>query len=191
MSVLMLNRPRPHLQLAAFLAGGFPDGPDGGRGGAVGGGVPVCCRPHISPCPWVQMVIGTLALAAALVVATTKGTPHPTGVAPAGCSAGSRCGSPVSPARVSRCPRSTIWPGAGRDRGGQHRRVDPARRPGGLQRRGVRAGWRFRCWPGGPAAHAGRDDRPAPVDPHPAPPRGRGAAGRRGRRAGDGRTAGV
>jgi len=70
MSVLMLNRPRPHLQLAAFLCGGFL------MGLAVGSVVlfaldsRLLASTHFT-LPKVQIVIGTCALAAAAVVAVS------------------------------------------------------------------------------------------------------------------------
>lgn len=75
MSVLMLNRPRPHLQLAAFLAGGFLMGLTVGAVVLLAVESRLLSSAHFT-LPRVQMVIGTLALAAALVVATTKGTPR-------------------------------------------------------------------------------------------------------------------
>lgn len=70
MTVLMLNRPRPVLQLAVFLCGGFA------MGISVGLVVLFVLRrtmPGASQVslPTVQLVIGTLALLAAAVVATT------------------------------------------------------------------------------------------------------------------------
>lgn len=75
MSVLMLNRPRPHLQLAAFLAGGFL------MGLTVGAVVLFALESRLLPSrhltlPRVQVVIGTLALVAAVIMATTKGRPR-------------------------------------------------------------------------------------------------------------------
>ncbi|GAA2774808.1 GAP family protein [Mycolicibacterium pallens] len=72
MSVVMLNRPRPHLQLAAFLGGGFL------MGLTVGAVVLFALESHIPASahftlPRVQIVIGALALAAAIVLALTKG----------------------------------------------------------------------------------------------------------------------
>jgi hypothetical protein len=74
MSVVMLNRPRPHLQLAAFLCGGFL------MGLSVGAVVlfflesrlPAWASAHFN-LPTVQIVIGVLALVAALLLAVTKG----------------------------------------------------------------------------------------------------------------------
>lgn len=75
MSVLMLNRPRPHLQLAAFLCGGFL------MGLSVGAVVLFVLESHIPASahftlPRVQIVIGALALLAAAVLAATKGRDH-------------------------------------------------------------------------------------------------------------------
>jgi hypothetical protein len=69
MTVLMLSRPRPILQLLAFLCGGFA------MGTAVGLVVLFVLRPRLlgSPqftLPNVQIVIGVLALLAAAVLAT-------------------------------------------------------------------------------------------------------------------------
>jgi len=74
MSVVMLNRPHPHLQLAAFLCGGFL------MGLSVGAVVlfflesrlPVWASAHFN-LPTVQIAIGVLALVAALLLAVTKG----------------------------------------------------------------------------------------------------------------------
>jgi hypothetical protein len=72
MSVLMLNRPRPHLQLAAFLFGGFV------MGLTVGAVVLFALESRIPASahftlPRVQIVIGVLALLAATILALTKG----------------------------------------------------------------------------------------------------------------------
>ena len=72
MSVVMLNRPRPHLQLAAFLCGGFL------MGLTVSAVVLFALESHIPASahftlPRVQIVIGALALVAAAVLAATKG----------------------------------------------------------------------------------------------------------------------
>lgn len=71
MSVVMLNRPRPHLQLAAFLAGGFAMGLAVGITVlfAVGERLP---QAHFT-LPRVQIAIGAFALFAALVVGFTPG----------------------------------------------------------------------------------------------------------------------
>lgn len=67
MSVVMLNRPRPHLQLAAFLAGGFT------MGLTVGFTVLFVIGSHLPQAhftlPRVQVTIGALALIAGLVLA--------------------------------------------------------------------------------------------------------------------------
>lgn len=75
MSVLMLNRPRPHLQLAAFLCGGFL------MGLTVGAVVLFALESRLPSSthftlPTVQIVIGTLALLGAVVVSTTTGRPR-------------------------------------------------------------------------------------------------------------------
>lgn len=72
MSVLMLNRPRPHLQLAAFLSGGFL------MGLSVGLVVLFLVEARLPQSahftlPRVQIVIGTLALLGAVFLATTTG----------------------------------------------------------------------------------------------------------------------
>jgi Sap, sulfolipid-1-addressing protein len=72
MSVLMLNRPRPHLQLAAFLCGGFL------MGLTVGAVVLFALESQIPASahftlPRVQIAIGVLALLAAAILAATKG----------------------------------------------------------------------------------------------------------------------
>lgn len=71
MSVVMLKRPRPHLQLAAFLAGGFAMGLAVGVTVlfAIGGRLP---QAHFT-LPRVQIAIGALAIVAALVIAVTPG----------------------------------------------------------------------------------------------------------------------
>lgn len=72
MAVLMLNRPRPLLQLAAFLSGGFL------MGLSVGAVVLFVVESRLPQSahftlPKVQIAIGLAALAAAVIVATTKG----------------------------------------------------------------------------------------------------------------------
>lgn len=71
MAVLMLNRPRPHLQLAAFLCGGFL------MGISVGAVVLFVLESRIPTSahftlPRVQIVIGVLALLAAAALSVTK-----------------------------------------------------------------------------------------------------------------------
>ncbi|MCX2715901.1 GAP family protein [Mycolicibacterium sp. J2] len=72
MTVVMLNRPRPQLQLAAFLAGGFT------MGLSVGAVVLFLLESHLPTAhftlPRVQIVIGTLALLAAVLVTATPGS---------------------------------------------------------------------------------------------------------------------
>lgn len=69
MTVVMLNRPRPHLQLAAFLTGGFT------MGLAVGVTVLLVAGRRLPQThftlPRVQVAIGALALLVALVIALT------------------------------------------------------------------------------------------------------------------------
>lgn len=72
MSVVMLNRPRPHLQLAAFLGGGLL------MGLSVGAVVLFLVeswlpRPTHLTLPRAQVAVGALALLAAAVLATTAG----------------------------------------------------------------------------------------------------------------------
>jgi hypothetical protein len=75
MSVLMLNRPRPHLQLAAFLCGGFLMGLTVGAIVLFALESRVLGSGHFT-LPRVQIVIGTCALVAAAVLATTTGRPR-------------------------------------------------------------------------------------------------------------------
>lgn len=75
MSVLMLNRPRPALQLAAFLSGGFL------MGLSVGATVLFAIDsqlPKSTPVtlPRVQIVLGVTALLGAAALALTKGRPR-------------------------------------------------------------------------------------------------------------------
>ena len=72
MSVLMLNRPRPQLQLAAFLCGGFL------MGMSVGLVVLFVIQSRLPQSahftlPKVQIAIGVLALVTAVIVAATRG----------------------------------------------------------------------------------------------------------------------
>ena len=77
MTVLMLNRPRPLLQLLAFLSGGFA------MGVTVGLVVLFVVRSAVSPTqftlPRVQVVIGVLALLIAAVLAVWPARPRPDG----------------------------------------------------------------------------------------------------------------
>ena len=75
MSVVMLNRPRPHLQLAAFLCGGFLMGLAVGTVVLFALGSRLPASTHFT-LPKVQIVIGGLALLAAAVVATTNAGNH-------------------------------------------------------------------------------------------------------------------
>lgn len=74
MSVLMLNRPRPLLQLSAFLCGGFL------MGLTVGAAVLFLLESRSESAhftlPRVQIAIGVLALLAAAALAVTKGRPR-------------------------------------------------------------------------------------------------------------------
>lgn len=71
MTVLMLNRPRPLLQLAAFLCGGFAMGMSVGVVVLFGLRRTLAGNDYFT-LPRVQMLIGALALAAAAVLATTR-----------------------------------------------------------------------------------------------------------------------
>jgi len=75
MTVLMLNRPRPHLQLAAFLCGGFLMGLTVGAVVLFAIGSRLLTSAHFT-LPTVQIVIGTMALIAAAWLATTTGRPR-------------------------------------------------------------------------------------------------------------------
>jgi len=77
MSVLMLNRPRPHLQLAAFLGGGFLMGLTVGAVVLLAIESRLLASAHFT-LPKVQIVIGTCAFVAAAVLATTTGRPRTT-----------------------------------------------------------------------------------------------------------------
>ncbi|KAA0110983.1 GAP family protein [Mycolicibacterium sp. P9-22] len=74
MSVLLLNRPRPLLQLSAFLCGGFL------MGLTVGAAVLFLLESRAESAhftlPRVQIAIGVLALLAAAALAVTKGRPR-------------------------------------------------------------------------------------------------------------------
>ncbi|MGY4710706.1 GAP family protein [Mycolicibacterium sp. CBM1] len=72
MSVLMLNRPRPHLQLAAFLCGGFLMGLTVGAVVLFALGSQIPSSAHFT-LPRVQIVTGALALVAAAILALTRG----------------------------------------------------------------------------------------------------------------------
>lgn len=72
MSVLMLNRPRPHLQLASFLAGGFLMGLSVGAVVLFALESTVLASTHFT-LPTVQIVIGVLCLLAAAITAITTG----------------------------------------------------------------------------------------------------------------------
>jgi hypothetical protein len=75
MTVLMLNRPRPHLQLAAFLCGGFLMGLTVGAVVLFAIGSRLLTSAQFT-LPTVQIVIGTMALIAAAWLATTTGRPR-------------------------------------------------------------------------------------------------------------------
>lgn len=75
MTVLMLNRPRPHLQLAAFLGGGFVMALSVGAVVLFVIGPRITASAHVT-LPRVQIVVGALALAGAAIAATTTGRPR-------------------------------------------------------------------------------------------------------------------
>lgn len=75
MAVVMLNRPRPHLQLAAFLCGGFLMGLSVGAVVLFAVESSLLSSAHFT-LPTVQIVIGVLALLSAAVVAATTGRPR-------------------------------------------------------------------------------------------------------------------
>lgn len=75
MTVVMLNRPRPHLQLAAFLCGGFLMGLSVGAVVLFAVESSLLASAHFT-LPTVQIVVGVLALLSAAVVATTTGRPR-------------------------------------------------------------------------------------------------------------------
>lgn len=126
MTVLMLNRPKPLLQLLAFVAGGFA------MGLTVGATVlfllrRVLLRSTYFTLPRVQILIGALALAAAAGLATkiaadrrrgSRGVPPDRDRAgPAWLTTrlrrlldGRSCGSPPPRASASRCRRWITWP---------------------------------------------------------------------------------
>ncbi len=72
MTVLMLNRPRPRLQLAAFLGGGFVMGLSVGAVVLIALEARLPTSAHIT-LPRVQIVLGVLALLAAAIAAATTG----------------------------------------------------------------------------------------------------------------------
>lgn len=72
MTVLMLNRPRPVLQLAAFLCGGFLMGLSIGAVVIFVLGAHLTARADVT-LPTVQIAIGALALLASIALAITKG----------------------------------------------------------------------------------------------------------------------
>ena len=75
MSVLMLNRPRPHLQLAAFLCGGFLMGLSVGAVVLFAVDSRLLASAHFT-LPRVQIVIGVLALLAAHPAAAAARDQH-------------------------------------------------------------------------------------------------------------------
>lgn len=75
MTVVMLNRPRPHLQLAAFLCGGFLMGLSVGAVVLFAVESSLLASAHFT-LPTVQIVVGVLALLSAAVVATATGRPR-------------------------------------------------------------------------------------------------------------------
>lgn len=75
MTVLMLNRPRPHRQLAAFLCGGFLMGLSVGAVVLFAVESSLLGSAHFT-LPTVQIVIGVLALLGSAVAALTTGRPR-------------------------------------------------------------------------------------------------------------------
>lgn len=75
MTVVMLNRPRPHLQLAAFLCGGFLMGLSVGAVVLFAVESSLLASAHFT-LPTVQIVVGILALLSAVAVAVTTGRPR-------------------------------------------------------------------------------------------------------------------
>lgn len=75
MSALMLNRPQPHRQLAAFLCGGFLMGLTVGTVVLFAVEARLLASAHFT-LPTVQIVIGSLALVTAAALATTTGRPR-------------------------------------------------------------------------------------------------------------------
>jgi len=137
MMVLMLNRPRPTLQLLAFLSGGFA------MGATVGLVVIFAFRPGLLgsahfTLPKVQIVIGVLAVLMAAVVATGV-MPAPRLPAQArGLAYARRCRWRGWRAWGSHCRPSTTWrywPSSSLPR----RPLDAGRGTAGVQRRRVRA----------------------------------------------------
>ena len=178
MTVLMLNRPRPTLQLLAFLSGGFS------MAATVGLVVLFVFRPGLLgsahfTLPKVQIVIGVLALLMAALLAT--------GVVPApklpararGLAFGpslwvADSGGPGDRAAVHRLPG-----GAGRHRRFRRRPIDAGRGAGGIQRRRVHArGGAPRRLPVGAGEDTGVDARAQRLDPIASPPRSGCCAGR-------------
>ncbi|WP_167107637.1 GAP family protein [Mycobacterium sp. DL592] len=76
MTVLMLNRPRPVLQLTAFLFGGFLMGLTVGAVVVFALGAHITARSDVT-LPMVQIAIGALALLASLALAVTRGRERP------------------------------------------------------------------------------------------------------------------
>jgi Sap, sulfolipid-1-addressing protein len=149
MTVLMLNRPRPTLQLLAFLCGGFAMGMSVGLVVLFVLQRRLLHSSHVS-LPGAQILIGTLALLTAAVLAVQVMT-QPASRPPQGhrlsraLDAGpTTTQRPFAVGRGNRRSgdRAAIGrlPGrARRHRGFRHRRPDPSRRAGHLSSRGVRA----------------------------------------------------
>ena len=174
MTVLMVNRPRPALQLVTFLIGGFA------MGTAVGVIVLFVLRPAMGSAhvtlPRVQIVVGALLLAqrpgGGPGLVGRRGGEKPAGFAHAVNRSDARAAGhrPAQTAhrRVTvdggrRGPRHRAAVGRLRRGAGAHRRLRrhrlrPSQRPGAVQRRGVRTG-------GDPAAGlrggSGQDPRDA------------------------------
>ena len=121
MTVLMINRPRPLLQLLAFLTGGFA------MGIAVGVIVLFILRPALGSAhftlPRVQIVVGAVLLVNAArgglgrwgqarrrICGHCEGRFGWLAMRPGNCSTAAHCGRRVSRVSASRCRPSTISP---------------------------------------------------------------------------------
>ncbi len=172
MTILMINRPRPILQLLAFLAGGFA------MGIAVGVIVLFVLRPAVGSAhftlPRVQIIVGAVLLLNALVVGTglvgKRGGEKPAGFC-------ARRLEPLATRTRALINGQSLWTAAVAGCGialpsdrlprsaGAHRRLGrsglgPSRCPAAVQRGGVRVrGDPADLLPGGPGPHAARPCR--------------------------------
>ncbi len=164
MTVLMINRPRPGLQLLAFLAGGFA------MGTTVGVIVLFVLRPALGSAhftlPRVQIVVGAVVLANALLVATgllggvSAATEHRaerndywdrSRSAPADFSTAVRCGQPGVAGLGIALPSIDYLAALALIVASGATATTPVRRAADVQRRGVRArGDPAAGLPGGP-----------------------------------------